>query len=71
MYDYDMLEESARRLNKQNLAQEIETTYPEGAPALDYGLNKQNLAQEIETMRLGRRPLHPGQLEQTESRSRD
>jgi len=41
----------ARRLNKQNLAQEIETNKTKTPPEAVRRLNKQNLAQEIETNR--------------------
>jgi len=37
-------------LNKQNLAQEIETLDSAGFYGFHDGLNKQNLAQEIETV---------------------
>jgi len=37
-------------LNKQNLAQEIETGSVVFVPAHNHSLNKQNLAQEIETL---------------------
>jgi len=48
-------------LNKQNLAQEIETPlYPHNSASLRHcGLNKQNLAQEIETQHCGLLSLLP------------
>ena len=59
------------RLNKQNLAQEIETGVRLLSPINLKSLNKQNLAQEIETGQQGGQQGRIAQLEQTESRSRD
>jgi len=45
-------ERNEQGLNKQNLAQEIETFHLACVSITCHGLNKQNLAQEIETERL-------------------
>jgi len=58
-------------LNKQNLAQEIETRTNSNVTSNRYCLNKQNLAQEIETGCLPAIIIIIMMLEQTESRSRD
>ena len=58
-------------LNKQNLAQEIETETWHPGLKLGRSLNKQNLAQEIETLVDKRVKETLQKLEQTESRSRD
>jgi len=58
-------------LNKQNLAQEIETRDYSAWLGELARLNKQNLAQEIETPKTGTRRTKRTRLEQTESRSRD